>query len=108
MLDIAPQSGVEGMLAVQMVSVHTVAISLLAIGISNGKSIVVAEFYLRHAERLMRLFGLQLETLSRLRGRAPSEQKVTVEHVHVHEGGQAIVGNVTTSPKPVAEPGGGG
>jgi hypothetical protein len=34
------------------------------------------------------------------RARAPSpiigkgQQKVTVEHVHVHEGGQAIVGNV--------------
>ena len=24
------------------------------------------------------------------------EQKVTVEHVHVHHGGQAIVGNVST------------
>jgi hypothetical protein len=33
-----------------------------------------------------------LESLNRHRGKGA--QKVTVEHVHVHEGGQAIVGNV--------------
>jgi hypothetical protein len=33
-----------------------------------------------------------LEALNRHRGKG--QQKVTVEHVHVHEGGQAIVGNV--------------
>jgi hypothetical protein len=31
-------------------------------------------------------------TLNRHRGKG--QQKVTVEHVHVHEGGGAIVGNV--------------
>jgi hypothetical protein len=30
------------------------------------------------------------------RHRGKGHQKVTVEHVHVHEGGQAIVGNVST------------
>ena len=33
-----------------------------------------------------------LEALNRHRGKG--QQKVTVEHVHVHEGSQAIVGNV--------------
>jgi len=32
---------------------------------------------------------------SEKRYRTGGEQKVTVEHVHVHEGGQAIVGSVT-------------
>jgi hypothetical protein len=35
---------------------------------------------------------LPVEALSRHRGKG--QQKVTVEHVHVHAGGQAIVGNV--------------
>lgn len=35
------------------------------------------------------------EALSRNRGKA--EQKMTVEHVHVHKGGQAIVGAVSQS-----------
>ena len=47
----------------------------------------------------MRLvFAAQVEALQRYRGKG--QQKVTVEHVHVHAGGQAIVGAIT--------PGGGG
>jgi len=44
-----------------------------------------------------------LEALNRHRGKG--QQKVTVEHVHVHEGGQAMVGNVQTrgGAKPKAE-----
>jgi hypothetical protein len=34
-----------------------------------------------------------MESLNRYRGKA-TEQKVTVEHVHVHDGGQAIVGAI--------------
>lgn len=44
------------------------------------------------ASKLMRTFTAQLEAMQRLRG--TNQQKMTVEHVHVHEGGQAIVGNV--------------
>jgi len=36
---------------------------------------------------------MQVEALQRYRGKG--QQKVTVEHVHVHAGGQAIVGAVT-------------
>jgi len=44
--------------------------------------------------KLMRTFTNQMETLKRYRSGA--QQTVKVEHVHVHEGGQAIVGNVQT------------
>ena len=37
---------------------------------------------------------MQLEALSRHRGKG--QQKISVEHVHVHPGGQAIVGAVET------------
>jgi hypothetical protein len=40
-----------------------------------------------------------LDALNRYRGKG--QQKVTVEHVHVHAGGQAVVGTIQT-------PGGGG
>jgi hypothetical protein len=39
-----------------------------------------------------RTHAVLLDALNRPRGKG--QQKVTVEHVHVHEGGQAIVGNV--------------
>ena len=40
----------------------------------------------------MRSYAAQVETLNRYRNKA--KQTVIVRHVHVHEGGQAIVGNV--------------
>lgn len=47
----------------------------------------------RALNKLCRTFAIQLETLKRIR--SSGEQKVTVRHVSVNEGGQAIVGNVT-------------
>src|SRR5262245_58343264 len=49
-------------------------------------------FALNQANKLTRSFSMLLDTLNRHRGKG--QQKVTVEHVHVHSGGQAIVGNV--------------
>ena len=50
------------------------------------------------ARAIGRSFATLLEALNRHRGKG--QQKVTVEHVHVHSGGQAVVG--------VVEPAGGG
>ena len=44
------------------------------------------------APKLSRTHATLLEALNRHRGKG--QQKVTVEHVHAHSGGQAIVGNV--------------
>jgi hypothetical protein len=52
------------------------------------------------AAKLLRAYCTQIETLRRLRG--SGNQSIRVEHVHVHEGGQAIVGAVNQ--RPVAEP----
>jgi hypothetical protein len=52
---------------------------------------------LSQANKLSRTYATLLEALDRHRGKG--QQKVTVEHVHVYQGGQAVVG--------VATPGGG-
>ena len=44
------------------------------------------------AARLMKAFAMQVEVLRRLRN--GGHQYVRVEHVHVNEGGQAVIGNV--------------
>jgi hypothetical protein len=44
------------------------------------------------AVKLLRTFTAQAEALAKLR--RGGEQTVRVEHVHVHPGGQAVVGNV--------------
>src|SRR5690242_2385678 len=45
---------------------------------------------LAQASKLSRTYATLLEALNRHRGKG--QQKVTVEHVHVHAGGQAMVG----------------
>ena len=47
---------------------------------------------LAQANELARTFTLLVDALNRYRGKG--QQKVTVEHVHVHPGGQAVVGLV--------------
>jgi hypothetical protein len=49
---------------------------------------------LKHAHKLMILYTQQLAALNKHRGKG--QQKVTVEHVNVAPGGQAIVGNIET------------
>ena len=54
---------------------------------------VVIDSNLNRGTKLLRTFLMQLEALNRHRSKG--EQKMVVEHVHVHSGGQAIVGPVT-------------
>jgi hypothetical protein len=51
------------------------------------------EAHERAMNKLMRTFTSQMEALRKHRN--GGNQKVVVEHVHVHNGGQAIVGNVS-------------
>jgi hypothetical protein len=89
---IAPRDELEGMLAVQMVSTHTLAMEFLRRAALPGMPDLGVEVNVNRATKLMRVFGTQMEALSRYRGKG--EQKMIVEHVHVHKGGQAIVGPV--------------
>lgn len=103
MVEMKAESGVEAMLAVQMLAVHETALRLMSRAASGDSCAEMADADLRRAERLLRLFTDQAETMQRLKGKA-GRQRVTVEHVHVHEGGQAIVGGVTVE-KPVGRGG---
>ena len=66
--------------------------------LSYAKNIEQQNSAERALNKLARTFTTQMEALNRHRGKG--QQKMTVEHVHVYEGGQAVVGNVN--------PGGGG
>jgi hypothetical protein len=59
---------------------------------SNAEYPPVIDSQIARATKLLKLFSTQLEVLVRLRGRG--QQKMLVEHVHIHKGGQAIVGTV--------------
>jgi hypothetical protein len=49
---------------------------------------------LSQANKISRTYAVLRDALNRHRGKG--QQKVTVEHVHVHSGGQAAVGTVET------------
>jgi hypothetical protein len=98
LLEIKPESLMEAMLATQMIGVHYAALSCLQRTAFQGKSLEDLDAAARVTTRLMRLYMEQLEAMAKLKGKT-GQQKVTVEHVHVHEGGQAIVGAVWTEPQ---------
>jgi hypothetical protein len=80
------------MLAAQMAAVH-LATMALARQLARVENIPQQDSAERAFNKLARTFATQVEALKRYR--TGGQQKVTVEHVTVNEGGQAIVGNVT-------------
>ncbi len=95
---VQPQNETEGALAVQMAATHHLAMTLLERA-KNAQHIPVLESNGNLAVKLLRPYTAQVEALAKLR--RGGNQTVRVEHVHIHSGGQAIVGNIT-------HPGGGG
>jgi hypothetical protein len=89
---IQPQDEIEGMLAVQMIAVHNVAMETLRRVMIIGQTFEGEEANVNRATKMLRTFAAQMEALKRYR--TGGQQKVIVEHVHVNEGGQAIVGVV--------------
>ncbi len=99
--DVKPKDQVEAMLAAQMAATH-IAILNFAQRLGQLESIPQVDCITRAFNQLERTFTAQMEALKRYR--TGGEQKVTVQHVSVSEGGQAIVGNVTrTAREPVPE-----
>lgn len=93
MAGMSPKDEIEGMLAAQMVGIHNAAMECLRRAMIDGLTSAGRESSLSQANKLSRTYTAQMDALSRYRGKG--QQKMTVEHVHVHAGGQAIVGNVT-------------
>lgn len=90
---IHPRDEIEGMLAVQMVGVHNLAMETLKRAMITDQTFEGKQANINEATKMLRTFIAQMEALKKYR--SGGHQKVTVEHVHVNEGGQAIVGNVS-------------
>jgi hypothetical protein len=92
LLGIAPRDELEGMMAVQLVAAHNATMECYRRALLAEQSPQMRFEYLNQAAKLSRTYTTVLETLNRYRGKG--QQKVTVEHVTVNAGGQAIVGMV--------------
>lgn len=89
---VRPRDQVEAMLAAQMAAVHVQTMTF-ARRLAHIDDIDRLDSAQRAFNKLTRTFTAQTETLKRYR--TGDEQRVTVHHVSVNDGGQAIVGNVT-------------
>ena len=88
---IEPRDQIEAMLAAQMAAVHTASMTF-ARRLANVENIPQQDSAERAFNKLTRTFAAQMSALKEYRSKG--EQKMTVQHVHVAEGGRAIVGNV--------------
>ena len=94
-VDLFFRAKIEAMLAAQMAAVHRATLTF-AHRLAHVENIPQQDSAARAFNTLARTFAAQMEALKRYR--TAGEQKVTVQHVTVNEGGQAVVGNVSPVP----------
>lgn len=90
--ELDPQDGVEGLLCNQMIACQKWIAKCGNYASNLENSFEVRTMYLDKMTKMMGLFTKQVETLGKYRNKG--KQTVTVQHVTVNDGGQAIVGNV--------------
>ena len=92
LMGIAPKDELEGMMAAQLLAAHNAAMECYRRAMHSEQTFEGRRENLNQANKLSRSSAVLLEALNRHRGKG--QQKVTVEHVTVNAGGQAIVGSV--------------
>ncbi|MFN4129305.1 MAG: hypothetical protein ACK4GC_05765 [Paracoccaceae bacterium] len=90
---VQPRDELESLLAVQMGAIHSATL-MMARRLNHVETIPQQDAAERALNKLARTYAMQMEALKRYR--TGGQQKVTVEHVTVNAGGQAIVGAVST------------
>ncbi len=91
---IKPADEIESMLAIQMVATHSAAMECLRRAMIVKPTLKGRDHDLKQAVKLLSIYSRQIEVLDKHRGKG--QQIVTVEHVHVAAGGQAMVGHIET------------
>jgi hypothetical protein len=89
---IAPKDEMEGMIAAQMLAAHNAAMECYRRAMIGEQTFEGRRENLNQANKLSRTYAVLLEALNSHRGKGT--QKIVVERVNVHPGGQAIVGTV--------------
>lgn len=89
--ELKPRDTVERMLAVQMAATH-VALVRSARWLAHAERVDQVSVHYNGYNKLARTYTAQVEALRKHRNKG--KQIVTVQHVSVSDGGQAIVGNV--------------
>lgn len=94
LMGIAPKDELEGLMAAQIVAFHSLIMDCMRSAVHPEQTDRGVEAYVNRAAKLSRTFTALTEALGRYRSRG--QQRMTVEHIHVHPGGRAIVGQINT------------
>lgn len=85
--------GLQQMLVAQMISIHR--LQQMSMANANGSDhLENKQYFTNSAIKLANCFTQQANLLARLQGHGI--QKIVVERVDVHQGGQAVVGNINS------------
>ncbi|HLB41991.1 MAG TPA: hypothetical protein VJN02_03890 [Gammaproteobacteria bacterium] len=88
---LSAEGGLQEMLAAQMLAIHRLQQrSIAAANICHDVN--TAQYFTNTAIKLSNCFTQQAALLAKLQG--AGGQEIVVEHVEVHHGGQAVVGNI--------------
>jgi len=86
LIGISPKDELEGMLAAQLIAAHNAAMECYRRAMLPEQTFEGRQQSLSQGSKLSRTSAALVEALNRHRGKG--QQKVTVEHVHVHSGGR--------------------
>ncbi len=86
---------VEHLLSTQLLDIHELQQKLIVFANRSMNYPEENQYYINAVTKLSNAFVSQITLLQKLQGQ--NQQKVTVEHLHVHQGAQAIVGQVNAN-----------
>ncbi|HAT9261851.1 TPA: hypothetical protein JBC17_11260 [Legionella pneumophila subsp. pneumophila] len=91
---------VEHLLSTQLLDIHELQQKLIVYANRSMHYPEENQYYINAVTKLSHAFVSQITLLQKLQGQ--SQQKVSVEHLHIHQGAQTIVGQINANNKGVA------
>jgi len=87
-----PKDSVEAMMITQMIALHEMALLSSERALLTEQPAEFVEQNVNRATKLCRTYALLAEALNKYRNKG--QQKITVQHVNVNDGGQAVIGDI--------------
>lgn len=89
LISLKPQDEIEGMLCARLLMLHNQYMSYMNRTTNPGQTTQGIDTNINRSTKLMRLYNETLDALNKYRRKG--EQKVTVQHVNINSGAQAVV-----------------
>ncbi|MBT4922524.1 MAG: hypothetical protein HON23_05870 [Rickettsiales bacterium] len=93
--DMKPADPAEAILLTQMYGTHLLSCKTMGNANIPGQISEGVTDNINRATKLSRTYMAQMDALKKYRGKG--QQKITVEHVNVNEGGKAIIGDINNT-----------